>query len=111
MSLVQKLLFQGWEVDTLSLQGGQGLFNLAEVSRTAENNEIRIPAKFGCAVNNAGLSADEQTSYVEFPERRKDFEDRVLDQGFPLKISKIATTCRIPLSFSPASILTILLLR
>ena len=67
-----------------------------------------VPVKLGRAVKHAGLSPHEQVPYPLGGKRRKDFDDRVRDQGSPLPADKIATISWIRAIVATASNDTIL---
>ncbi len=67
-----------------------------------------IPAELGRAVEHAGLSSHKQVPHPSGGKRRKDFDDRVRDQGSPLRSDRIATISSIRAIVATASDDTIL---
>lgn len=63
MTTIEIMPLHGWHSDAFSMQfagrGGQ----LGEILFVRENDDVAITAKFRCAVEHAGLTADKQVPY------------------------------------------------
>ena len=81
MTPVQKLLLKRGDGYRFGLKIGESATQNIEVFLLRENREVRIAAKFRCAVQNAGLSPHEKAADPMLTHRRKDFVNRVRDQG------------------------------
>ena len=81
MTPVQKFLLKRGDRYRFGPQISEGTTQNIEVFLLRENREVRIAAKFRCAVQNAGLSPHEKAADPMLTHRRKDSVNRVRDQG------------------------------
>ena len=84
--------------DGVGLKFGQCLAQPHQICGIRQNQEVGIPAKLGCAVEHARLSAHEQGADVMRAHRRKDFAYRVRDQGSLRGRDRFARASRFPSS-------------
>ena len=81
MPAEQHFLSQGRDKNRLGVQFVESSAEPLQIRLTCQDGDVDVATELGGAVQDARLTAHEQSAHAMFPESRKDFANRVRDQA------------------------------